>query len=62
MLAAARAMAADGDYSKPCRRGSVLGYMHEAKRKAWRDEHLYWCRLQPQEGQQPGTDDLDVPF
>lgn len=36
---------AEGDFTRQARLNTVLGRMHQLKQAAWRDEHVYWCRM-----------------
>lgn len=42
MMVRAKELATVRDYSKPCRRAAILGYMHEWKQMFW-ELHLEWC-------------------
>lgn len=42
VLINAKSLAEAGDYSKPCRRAAILGYMHQWKRTFW-ELHAEMC-------------------
>ncbi len=55
VLDMAKEHAASGNYNLPCRRGGILGLMHECKMGAWKDEHLEWCKQEFEENERLAT-------